>query len=126
MKKILLSALLLSVGLGLWAQTNNNGVWYSLYDDAEHTMNTQGDYETGGVFAPTAGTLNVKWKYQWIDWLGVARKIDTEVLESSNGGSSTNKVGSLAENTDKNSNTTESFNVSRNINWIKFNRTGRI
>ena len=124
MKKILLSALLLSVGLGLWAQTNNNGVWYSLYDDAEHTMNTQGDYETEGVFAPTAGTLNVKWKYQWIDWFGVARKIDTEVLESSNGGSSTNKVGSLAENTDKNSNTTESFNVSRNINWIKFNRTG--
>ena len=124
MKKILLSALLLSVGLGVWAQTNNGGVWYSLYDDSEHTMNTQGDYETGGVFAPTAGTLNVKWKYQWIDWLGAFKKIATDVLESSNSGSSTNKVGSLAENTSNNSNTTEQFNVSRDINWIKFNRSG--
>ena len=124
MKKILLSALLLSVGLGVWAQTNNGGVWYSLYDDSEHTMNTQGDYETGGVFAPTAGTLNVKWKYQWIDWLGAFKKIATDVLESSNSGSSTNKVGSLAENTSNNSNTTERFNVSRDINWIKFDRSG--
>ena len=105
------------------AQTYKNGVWYSLYDETEHTMNTQGDYETS-VFAPTTGTLNVRWKYEWIDWLGAFRKIATEVLESANGGSSTNKIGSLAENTDKNSQTTESFNLSRNINWIKFNRTG--
>ena len=116
--------MLLSVGLGVWAQTNNGGVWYSLYDDSEHTMNTQGDYETGGVFAPTAGTLNVKWKYKWIDLIGAFKKIATDVLESSNSGSSTNKVGSLAENTSNNSNTTEQFNVSRDINWIKFNRSG--
>ena len=106
------------------AQTYKNGVWYSLYDETEHTMNTQGDYDTGDVFAPTTGTLNVRWKYEWIDWLGIAKKIATEVLESADGGSSTNKVGALAENTSNNSNTTESFSVSRNINWIKFNRTG--
>lgn len=107
-----------------YAQTYKNGTWYSLYDESEHAMNTQGDYETGDVFAPTKGTLNVQWRYEWIDWLGIARKIDTDVLESADGGSSTNQVGSLAENTDKNSNTTESFSVSKNINWIKFDRSG--
>ena len=115
---------MLAAVVSLSAQTNKNGVWYALYDDNSHTMNTTGDYETSGVFAPTMGTLNVKWKYEWIDWLGIARKIDTQVLESADGGSNTNKVGALAENTSKNSNTTESFNVSRNINWIKFNREG--
>lgn len=123
MKKqlIFLFSLLCSVA---YAQTYQNGTWYSLYDESEHTMNTQGDYETGEVFAPTAGTLNVQWRYEWIDWLGAFKKIATNVLESANNGSSTNRVGSLAENTDNNSNTTESFSVSKNINWIKFNREG--
>ena len=106
------------------AQTYNNGVWYSLFDETEHAMNTQGDYETGGVFAPTTGTLSVRWKYEWVDLFGWFAKIDTQVLESADNGSNTNQVGSLAENTDKNSVTTESFSVSRNINWIKFNRSG--
>jgi hypothetical protein len=107
-----------------YAQTYRDGTWYSLYDESEHTMNTQGDYETGDVFAPTQGTLNVQWRYEWIDWLGIARKIDTDVLESADSGGSTSEVGSLAENTDKNSHTTEAFTVSRDINWIKFNRSG--
>ena len=118
---IFLFGLLCSVA---YAQTYKNGTWYSLYDESEHTMNTQGDYETGGVFAPTAGTLNVQWKYQWIDWLGIAKKIDTQVLESANNGNNTNQVGSLQENTSNNSNTTEKFSVSKDINWIKFNREG--
>ena len=89
-------------------------------------MNTQGDWDTGSnIYAPTAGTLNVKWKYEWVDWWGVARKIDTEVLESSDGGSNTNKIGSLQNKTDNGSKTTEQYtNLSTNINWIKFNRTG--
>jgi hypothetical protein len=87
-------------------------------------MNTQGDYETGEVFAPTAGTLNVQWRYEWIDWFGAFKKIATKVLESADNGSNTKQVGSLAENTSNNSNTTESFTVSQNINWIKFNREG--
>ena len=124
MKRLILSILPLLVGCALSAQTYHDGVWYSIYNDATHTMNTQGDYETGGVFAPTTGTLNVKWRYEWIDWLGVARKIDTEVLTSANGGTNTTKVGKLAENTSNGSNTTESFAVGRDINWIKFNRTG--
>lgn len=124
MKRLILSILPLLVGCALSAQTYHDGVWYSIYNDATHTMNTQGDYETGGVFAPTTGTLNVKWRYEWIDWLGVARKIDTEVLTSADNGNNTTKVGKLAENTGKNSNTTESFAVGRDINWIKFNRTG--
>lgn len=124
MKRIVGFIFLCVLAMTATAQTYNNGVWYSLFDETAHTMNTQGDYETGNVFAPTAGTLNVRWKYEWIDWLGAFRKIDTDVLESSNGGSSTKQVGSLAENTDKNSQTTESFNLSRNINWIKFNRSG--
>lgn len=123
MKRLNLLLILLVVALGLQAQTYKNGVWYALYDDAEHTMNTQGDYETS-VFAPTAGTLNMQWRYEWLDWLGVARKIDTKVLESANGGSSTREVGSLQENTGKNSNTTEQFSISRDINWIKYNREG--
>lgn len=106
------------------AQTYNNGVWYALYDDGEHTMNTQGDYETGNIFAPTDGTLNVQWRYEWLDWLGVARKIDTDVLESANGGKNTKQIGSFQENTDKNSQTTEVFSVSQDINWIKYNRSG--
>lgn len=124
MKRLFFSILPLLVGCALSAQTYHGGVWYSIYDDATHTMNTQGDYETGGVFAPTTGTLNVKWRYEWLDLFGAFAKIDTEVLTSANGGTNTTKVGKLAENTDKNSNTTESFSVGRNINWIKFNRTG--
>ena len=118
---IILFCLLFSVS---YAQTYKNGTWYSLYDESEHTMNTQGDYETGDVFAPTAGTLNVQWRYEWIDWFGAFRKIDTKVLESADNGNTTNQIGALAENTDKNSNTTEQFTVSRNINWIKFSREG--
>ena len=124
MKRLFLSILPLLVGCALSAQTYHDGVWYSIYDDATHTMNTQGDYETGGVFAPTTGTLNVQWRYEWVDWVGFAKKIDTEVLTSADNGDNTTKVGKLAENTGKNSNTTESFSVGRNINWIKFNRTG--
>ena len=108
----------------LCAQTYRDGVWYALWDDEEHTMNTQGDYETGDIFAPTTGELTVKWKYQWIDLVGAFRKIDTDVLESADGGNTTNTVGSFQENTDKNSNTIEHFTVSRNINWLKYNRSG--
>lgn len=118
---IFLFGLLFSVS---YAQTYKNGTWYSLYDESEHVMNTQGDYETDRVFAPTAGILNVQWRYEWLDWVGFARKIDTKVLESANNGDNTTQVGSLAEHTDKNSNTTESFTVNRNINWIKFSREG--
>lgn len=105
------------------AQTYKDGVWYALYDEEDHVMNTQGDFATG-VFAPTAGTLNVQWRYEWIDWLGAFAKIDTKVLESADGGSNTNEVGAFQENTGKNSNTTETFTVSQNINWIKYNRSG--
>ena len=111
-----------AMSLSLSAQTYHNGTWYSLYDDSEHTMNTQGDYSTGGIFAPTAGKLNTTWKYEWVDWLGFSRKVNTEVLESADNGSTTIIVGMLAENTNKNQITSESFNVSANINWIKFNR----
>ena len=123
MKRLNLLLILLVGALGLQAQTYKNGVWYALYDDTEHTMNTQGDYETS-VFAPTAGTLNMSWRYEWVDWLGAFRNIDTDVLESTNGGSNTNKVGSLQENTNNNSNTTEQFSISRNINWIQYQRSG--
>lgn len=104
------------------AQTYKNGVWYAIYDDQEHVMNTQADYQTGGVFAPTAGKLNVNWGYEWIDWAGAFRKVNTQVLESSDGGTTTNMLGKLQENTANHSNTTEMFNTGRNINWIKFNR----
>ena len=124
MKRFLLLVLPLTAALYVSAQTYHNGTWYSYYDDNTHTMNTQGDYEHGGVFAPTAGKLNVQWKYEWVDWVGFARKIDTDVLESANNGDNTTKIGSLAENTDKNSNTTESFSISENINWIKYERSG--
>ena len=124
MKRFLLLVLPLTAALYVSAQTNHNGTWYSYYDDNTHTMNTQGDYEHGDVFAPTTGTLNVQWRYEWIDWFGAARKIDTDVLESANNGDNTTQIGSFAENTDKNSNTTESFSISENINWIKYNRSG--
>lgn len=124
MKRLFLSILPLLVGCALSAQTYHDGVWYSLYDDATHTMNTQGDYTQSGIFAPTTGRLNVKWKYEWIDWWGVARKIDTEVFESANNGSSTNKVGSFQEKTGNGSDVTEAFDISTNINWIKYNRSG--
>lgn len=124
MKKIYAFLVLCLATLSVSAQTYHNGTWYSLYDDSEHTMNTQGDYSTGGIFAPTAGVLNVQWRYEWLDWLGVARKIDAEVQESSDGGNSYQTIGSLAEKTDNNSNTTEQFSTSTNINAIKFNRSG--
>ena len=124
MKKSVILGMMCVMACSLSAQTYKNGTWFSLLDETEHTMNTQGDYETGAIFAPTAGTLNVVWKYEWIDWLGAFRKIDTDVLESADNGSTTNTVGSLAENTANNSQTTESFSVSRNINWIKFERSG--
>ena len=115
MKRFLLLVLPLIAALYVSAQTNHNGTWYSYYDDNTHTMNTQGDYEHGDVFAPTTGTLNVQWKYEWVDWVGFAKKIDTDVLESANNGDNTTEIGSFAENTDKNSNTTESFSISENI-----------
>lgn len=124
MKRFLLLVLPLTAALYVSAQTYRNGTWYSYYDDNSHTMNTQGDYEHGDVFAPTAGKLNVQWKYEWLDWLGVAKKIDTDVLESANNGDNTTKIGSFAENTNNNSNTTESFSISENINWIKYERSG--
>ena len=124
MKRFLLLVLPLIAALYVSAQTNHNGTWYSYYDDNTHTMNTQGDYEHGGVFAPTTGKLNVQWKYEWVDWVGFAKKIDTDVLESANNGDNTTMIGSFAENTDKNSNTTESFAISETINWIKYNRSG--
>ena len=102
------------------AQTYKNGVWYSLYDETEHTMNTQGDYETS-VFAPTTGALTVQWKYMHI-FIGVFKHVDTEALESANGGSTTRQLGTFAENTSNNSTTTEHFTTSTNINWIKYNR----
>lgn len=123
MRRTILIVISCVFALGLSAQTYKNGVWYSLYDDGEHNLETQGDYETT-VFAPTTGSLNVKWRYEWYDLFGAFKKIDTDVLESSNGGSTTRKVGSLQENTGKNSNTTEQFSVSRDINWIKYNRSG--
>jgi len=124
MKKNLLLVILWAGVFGpLSAQTYKNGVWYALYDDSEHVMNTQGDYETS-VFAPTNGKFIVKWRYEWLDWLGVARKIDTEVLESANAGTDTKKIGALQENTNNGSKTTENFNVGANINWLKFNREG--
>ena len=122
MRKIFAFLCLSLLTVTVSAQTYHNGTWYSIYDDTEHVMNTQGDYAADGVFAPTAGQLNVHWGYEWIDWLGVARKINTQVLESADGGSATNKIGMLAENTANGSDTNESFNTSRNINWIKFNR----
>ena len=121
MKKILFFFLALSSSLS--AQTWHDGHWYALYDDAEHTMSTQDDYSTS-VFAPVGGKLTVKWRYEWIDWVGFARKIDTQVLESADGGNTSVEVGALAENTDKNSQTTESFTLSRDVNWLKFNREG--
>lgn len=124
MRKVYLLSMLCLLSLSLSAQTYKNGTWYSIYDVSEHAMNTQGDYQTGTVFAPTAGQLNVQWRYEWIDWLGAFRKIDTEAQTSSNGGTSYNTVGSFAENTDNGSNTTEHFSVNANINRIKFNRSG--
>ena len=124
MRKKLLIACLFLLSLSAYAQTYSNGVWYSFLDNSEHAMNTQGDYDTGGIFAPTAGTLNVQWRYEWIDLFGAFKKIDTDVLESADGGNTSREVGSLAENTDKNSNTTEHFSISKDINWIKFNREG--
>ncbi len=122
MKKSVLMGMMCVMALTASAQTYKNGAWYSLYDDEKHTMNTQGDYETGNVFAPTAGKLNVNWGYEWIDWVGAFKKVNTQVLESADGGSTTNLLGKLKENTSNNSNTTESFTTGRNINWIKFNR----
>lgn len=121
MKRLIVSILPLLVGCALSAQTYHDGVWYSIYDDATHTMNTQGDYETGDIFAPTSGSLTVQWRYEYII-IGLFKHVNTEVLTSANGGSSTSQIGKLTENTGNNSNTTDKFTVDRNINWLKFNR----
>ena len=123
MKKSLIIVVFTALSSLLSAQTWHNGQWYALFDESEHTMSTQDDYSTS-VFAPVGGKLTVKWRYEWIDWVGFARKIDTQVLESADGGNTTVEVGALAENTDKNSRTTETFTLSRDINWLKFNREG--
>ena len=122
MKKLLWANIFICCLASVSAQTYRDGVWYSIYDTETHTMNTQGDYATGGIFAPTGGQLNVQWKYEWIDLFGAFSKVNTQVLESADGGKNTTQRGKLQENTGNNSNTTEHFTVSRNINWIKFNR----
>ena len=124
MKRFILITALCGLCTVLSAQTYKGGVWYSLFDETEHSMNTQGDYSTTGLFAPTDGTLNVQWRYEWIDLFGIARKIDTQVQESPDGGNTVRQVGNLAENTSKNSQTNETFYISRDINWLKFNREG--
>ncbi|MBR0064420.1 MAG: hypothetical protein IJQ06_02355 [Paludibacteraceae bacterium] len=124
MKRFILITALCGLCTVLSAQTYKGGVWYSLFDETEHTMNTQGDYNTTNIFAPTDGTLNVQWRYEWIDFVGFARKIDTQVQESPDGGGTVRQVGNLAENTAKNSVTNETFYISRDINWLKFNREG--
>ena len=116
MKRFILITALCGLCTVLSAQTYKGGVWYSLFDETEHTMNTQGDYNTTNIFAPTDGTLNVQWRYEWIDFVGFARKIDTQVQESPDGGGTVRQVGNLAENTAKNSVTNETFYISREIN----------
>ena len=124
MKKLIWANIFFCCIVTVSAQTYKEGVWYSIYDAGTHSMNTQGDYETSNIFAPTSGELTVIWNYEWIDWLGVARKIDTEVEESANSGNSPRTIGSLTENTNNGSVTTEHYTTSRNINWLRFNRSG--
>ena len=43
MKRIVGFIFLCTLAMTATAQTYNNGVWYSLFDETAHTMNTQGD-----------------------------------------------------------------------------------
>lgn len=123
MKRIILTVFGALLLLGsVSAQTYVNGTWYSMYDNDSHAMNTISSYTaSSGIFAPTNGQLHVNWKYEKVEITGWFRNINTKIYESGDGGSSTSQIGSLDSNTDFTSHT-ESFSVSKNINWLKFDR----
>ena len=61
LRHIFLLIAILIATTNLWAQTYNDGTWYSLYADTEYTLNTI-DNKTLDAFTPVGTTLSFKAK----------------------------------------------------------------
>lgn len=120
MKKIFtnlfLIATLFLASANLNAQTNNNGIWYSLYQSQEASIYTIGDL-TYDVYAPVGGNLTFDWRYKG-GWTGLTDSHTTDIYESMNGGSDYTKKGSVSGKKSGNGD----IALSENINKIKFDR----
>lgn len=121
MKKNFLICILCAVFCTLRAQTYNNGVWYSLYDATEHTMNTISSYTASNIFAPTNGQFQFKWTYTKTELTGWFATNATHIYQSADGGSSSTEIGTLTDKTWNTEHTTN-LQVDANINWLQWDR----
>ena len=121
MKKNFLICILCAVFCTLRAQTYNNGVWYSLYDDSEHSMNTISSYTASNIFAPTNGQFQFKWTYTKTELTGWFATNATHIYQSADGGSSSTEIGTLTDKTWNTEHTTN-LQVDANINWLQWDR----
>lgn len=121
MKRSFLICVLCSVLCALQAQTYNNGVWYSLYDDSQHSMNTISSYTASNIFAPTTGQFQFKWTYSKTELTGWFATNATHIYQSADGGSSSEEIGTLTDKTWNTEHTTD-LQVNANINWLQWDR----
>jgi len=122
MKKIYILLVAALATLSATAQTYHNNQWYSVYSDETIRMETIAHGDLSGIFAPTAGTMNLNWNYEiWGGGLGNLYKSNTtHIYESSNGTAKDTEVGQL---TDANKGDyTNSISISQDINYIYFDR----
>ncbi|MBQ4391152.1 MAG: hypothetical protein II827_03960 [Paludibacteraceae bacterium] len=127
MKKIYALICSLLFTLVLSAQTYNGGNWYSYYNNSGFDLETKINSTSGvsqdisGFFAPVAGTLSFKWKYVSVGYLGLFPSNNTEVNQSTDGGSHVSKIATLDDDTyDKEH--SESLTINAQTNWIQWNR----
>ena len=123
MKRLLVYIIPLLTVFCASAQTYKNGIWYSYYDDSEHTMNTISSYEiNSNIFAPTDGSFSFTALYTQGNWAWSPFRVNTtNVYQSSNGKSATSLIGTIKNNTwEKSEDLT--YSIEPNINYIKFDR----
>lgn len=88
-RTMLVALLLLFVGAwnnAAWGQTYDNGTWYSLYTNDYSTTTAWTKTENPTVYAPTTGTMQIRWKEShwsagfdlWVNGTKIARSKVTE------------------------------------------------
>ena len=127
MKRIIFTAVCVLTTLAMAAQTYNNGVWYSLYDQpSDQTNGYKNSDKTFDVFAPTAQTCSFEWKKtgQFVGYPIYTLKMS----ESTDGSKFLNekKVVDSGATEKKDSWQNGSTSVSKDIVKVKFSQTGTL
>ena len=121
MKKSLLCSLFTLIVFSAFAQTYNNGQWYSLYNEGSLELNTISNRTQTFSYKPIAGTLSFKWKYTKVDLLGVFPVNNTHIYESADGGGTMNEIGTLTKE-EWDQEQSFSCKINPNTNFLKWDR----